>query len=371
VVVSDMTRRRLVIIDSMLSHAENILNPSGAAASTYPSRGGQLFAIRGDTTLVLDAAGVSFVVLDKTGKVIRVESVPRASDVGWLASPAFSGQTIDDLGRLIYRINPKMIGFSQGAGNFVYADSAPIFAASFATRKVDTLGYIKVPLPPPQVNTTDMNGARRFTVFAKPFELIDDWAVLPNGTIAIIRWRDYHVDWIEPGGNRSSSPPTAWNWTRLTDEEKTRFIDSLKARNTRSDSIQSMSVRGGPIPVFFETMAVAPSEVPDYPPPFVARATRVDADGRIWVLERGKLAAPPAPLVYDVIDRNGQIVDRVQMPMNAAVVGFGPGGAVYLSIGPGNANLASSIPAVAGPMMPSMGPPPNPMKLAKAIITRP
>jgi hypothetical protein len=72
-----------------------------------------------------------------------------------------------------------------------------------------------------------------------------------------------------------------------------------------------------------------------------------------------------------VIDREGQIVDRVQMPTNAAVIGFGPGATVYLAIGPGNANLASSIPPVAQAMMPSMGPPPSPMKLAKATLAKP
>jgi hypothetical protein len=44
---------------------------------------------------------------------------------------------------------------------------------------------------------------------------------------------------------------------------------------------------------------------------------------------------------------------------------------VYLSIGAGNANLATSIPPVASPMMPSMGPAANPMKLAKAILAKP
>src|SRR3954466_3867213 len=103
VVVSDLTRSRLVILDSMLSHAEAVLNPSGPAASTYPARGGTLLAVTGDTTLVLDAAGVSFIVLDKSGKVVRVESVPRASDVSWMSSTSYGVPTIDSLGRLIYR----------------------------------------------------------------------------------------------------------------------------------------------------------------------------------------------------------------------------------------------------------------------------
>ena len=118
----------------------------------------------------------------------------------------------------------------------------------------------------------------------------------------------------------------------------------------------------------FETLTVAPSEVPDYPPPFVPRATRVDPEGRIWLLERANIGSK-APLVYDVIDRTGQIVDRVQMPPDAAVIGFGPGGSVYLSITPTNRTLAASMPqtinAAAGPMGAS-----SPVKVARAILPR-
>src|SRR5206468_12626930 len=62
-------------------------------------------------------------------------------------------------------------------------------------------------------------------------------------------------------------------------------------------------------------------------------ATRVDPQDRIWLLERADVSKR-AGLIYDVIDRSGQIVDRVQMPPNAAVIGFGPKNAVYLSITP-------------------------------------
>ena len=34
--------------------------------------------------------------------------------------------------------------------------------------------------------------------------------------------------------------------------------------------------------------------------------------------------------VYDVINRKGEIVERVQIPVGRSIVGFGPGGAVYL-----------------------------------------
>ena len=114
----------------------------------------------------------------------------------------------------------------------------------------------------------------------------------------------------------------------MTDDDKAQFVDSLKAVYQARDSASQagMTVYGaGPMAApIFETLTVAASEVPDYPPPFVARATRVDPSGRIWLLERANLGSR-SPLIYHVIDRSGQIVDRVQMPPDAAVIGFGPG----------------------------------------------
>ena len=340
----------------------------------FPARGGVLFPLPGDTTLVLDAAGASFVVVNAAGKVTRVEAVPRASDASSLMNPQFGQPVIDSAGRLIYRTFAFPIGFSRASGNIIYADSSPIVTVNFDTRHQDTVAYLKTPPSPPSVSTLDADGTRHFITITQPFELVDDWAALPNGAIAIIRWQDYHVDWVLPGGKKSSSPKTAWNWVRLTDDEKTRLVDSLKARNARADTITNRANVQPGVKFAWETMTKSASEVPDYPPPFVARATRVDLDGRIWVLERGKIATPSTGLIYDLIDRDGQIVDRVQAPANAAVIGFGPGGAVYLSVAPYNAMLASSIPplATAPPGMGAMpGMPPAPtVKLAKAFLPK-
>jgi hypothetical protein len=36
--------------------------------------------------------------------------------------------------------------------------------------------------------------------------------------------------------------------------------------------------------------------------------------------------------VYNVINRKGELVDRVQLPSNRILVGFGSGGIVYLAV---------------------------------------
>ena len=61
-----------------------------------------------------------------------------------------------------------------------------------------------------------------------PIPEVDDWAVLPDGTIAIVR-KDYHVDFVDADGKRTSAPKIPFDWQRLTDSAKVAVIDSAKA----------------------------------------------------------------------------------------------------------------------------------------------
>ncbi|MEP6780098.1 MAG: hypothetical protein ABJC26_09435, partial [Gemmatimonadaceae bacterium] len=140
---------------------------------------------------------------------------------------------------------------------------------------------------------------------------------------------------------------------------------------------------------------VAPEKLPDYFPPIRQGSTHADEDGNLWVLpssstitgadlaaaaaggrggrgggrggaggfggggggggggadttgrgarapgdttSRGGRGAgpdlPQAPLVslnYDIVNRKGEIVERLQLPAGRTIAGFGPNGAVYLS----------------------------------------
>jgi len=78
---------------------------------------------------------------------------------------------------------------------------------------------------------------------------------------------------------------------------------------------------------------VSPSELPDYKPAFVPGSTRADTDGDLWVRTSQNVDARP---VYNVINRKGELIDRVQLPANRVLVGFGPGGVVYLAVRDGS-----------------------------------
>jgi hypothetical protein len=73
---------------------------------------------------------------------------------------------------------------------------------------------------------------------------------------------------------------------------------------------------------------ISPNELPDYRPPFATNAVRPDADGNLWIRTTHREAS--AGTVYDVVNRQGKVIDRVQLQPGRSVLGFGPGGIVYL-----------------------------------------
>jgi hypothetical protein len=54
-----------------------------------------------------------------------------------------------------------------------------------------------------------------------------------------------------------------------------------------------------------------------------------DRDAHLWILPRTSLSAKDGVL-YDVINRKGEIEYRVQFPKNYALAGFGENGVVYV-----------------------------------------
>jgi hypothetical protein len=78
---------------------------------------------------------------------------------------------------------------------------------------------------------TDARGKTTATVFINPVpEGADDWAVLSDGSIAVVRAHDYHIDWLYADRTRASTPKMPFDWRRLTDEGKKMKVDSVSCR---------------------------------------------------------------------------------------------------------------------------------------------
>lgn len=374
VLVNDPRGRRVVLFDNALSAYTVVADSTPATGNAYGGRMAGIIAYRGDSSLFTDPGSLSMLVIDPAGKIARVMSLPRTQDAmalsGAMGSVAWDGQ-----GALLYRgmPRPQFRGGPPTSGSFTppeIPDSAPILRIDLATRALDTLGYIRTPKVRMDVTRSD-DGRVQVRSQLNPLPVVDDWAALPDGTIAFVRGRDYHVDWIAPDGSRTSSAKIPFDWQRLTEEDKVAFLDSLTAARERmgqgapgvamaigsalgvsegavaaSPNIQIFSgpggggggarqggrpgaAGGGGQQMNAQVNFVDPSELPDYKPAFFAGSVRVDTGGNLWIRTIPTRAIPGGP-VYDVIDRNGALVERVQIPEGRTIIGFGPGDVVYL-----------------------------------------
>lgn len=383
VLVNDASGRRVILLDSTLAvgAARVVADSTSATANAYGGSMAGLIPYRGDSTLFVDPQSMSMMVIDPNGTLGRVMSVPRSQDAFALVGPLGATAGFDAAGHLVYRTFPRLtMTRREGTPGAAQSgmppmpqmpDSLPIVRVDLATRAVDTVARLRIPRPNMQM-TQDDKGNINVTAEINPLPIVDDWAVTSTGAIALVRGQDYHVDWIRPDGSVASTPKIPFDWQRLTDEDKVAFIDSVKAARQRM--IASMPAppsgaagttsttnggRGGAerrtqVTVFAGEAAggtgargtmgtprlnfIAPSELPDYKPPFFANAVRADMEGRIWIRTIPTRAIPGGP-VYDVVNDRGELVERVQVPAAMSIVGFGPG-TVYLIEGTGaNAHL--------------------------------
>jgi len=445
--LNDGARRRLVLMDTTLKTIDVVLDSLTEVENSYGTRPAAIIPYRADSTLFIDPASYAMLVIDPTGKVVRVRSVPRVEDAGRFGGGELGGRSgTDARGRIVYRVparpGPPLIPPPKGVPYFPpEPDSAFIVAIDIETRTIDTLGAIRIPKSASTVRRTPTGGFNFYEV-VNPLPSTDEWAVLSDGVVAFVRGVDYRVDYRHPDGTWTSSPKLPFDWQRVTEEDKQRMIDSVKAEQRRSSMGSYMSSmirwvnqygksypadfkvpegyrvqaglsrdwklppglqfpanyiyackpgetptitptpepaggrpagapsaggppdpagpgrpggRGGPPgglsgtpscipspvvvaggnapppPTIRETGVMSASDLPDYRPPFTSGAVRADADGNLWIR-----TIPPKPTpggaVYDIVSREGGLVDRLQLPPGYSLAGFGQGRVVYLSM---------------------------------------
>jgi hypothetical protein len=339
VMVNDIVRRRVLLFEPSLAKFTVVID-SGSTTGTAMSSAAvsaQLMRYTADSTLYVDVATQALLVIDATGKVARVMALPKPTDALFIASPQLGTAHIDPLGRLVYRgmILPKMVPPEPGSKVLMsmpqQPDSGPILRADFDTRKVDTITTLKV-LQPGAMTLVQDGQSVAMKMVVNPMDTGDEWGMLPDGTIAILRAHDYHIDWVAPDGKRTSSPKMAFDWKVMTDAQKQFKLDSMRPllQKAIDDSPgQMMPTPEGPRRIKIQFEFVPLNKLPDYEPPIAPGSMKADLKGNLWIVPRTSASATGG-LLYDVVNRKGEVSERVQFPKGYALAGFGEGDEVYL-----------------------------------------
>jgi hypothetical protein len=344
VIVGAGARQRVYAFDSTLKNF-TLVADSGAGTGVLPIRTTGVIPYLADSTLLPDFGANALLVLDAIGKQVRSMAPPRAQDLIFLGIPsAFGRPGFDSKGRLIYRTNlppnvrptPTPSGNQQVKLTPVNADSAPIVRGDFDTRRIDTLAWMKTPSQGRvalEIKENLAGGAPNVTMHMQinPFNMADEWSLLSDGTIAIVRVHDYHIDWIDPDGAKRTSPKMPIDWRRYTDAERTQRVDSLRriADDQLKRTVAQQTAGGGP-KVTVDLSIVPDSEFPQFWPPIQPGSVLADLDAHLWILPTTSTNVANG-LTYDVVNRTGEIIERVQLPKDHVLVGFGPHDVVYLT----------------------------------------
>lgn len=379
--INDGVRRQITVVDATLANGRIVLDSTSDGLNSYGPKAAPLIPFPGDSSLFVDGASGTLLVIDRNGAISHVLSAPKTSDLRYLAGGA---SAVDRNGNIVYRgVNSPKTSVPTTNGQpgkppliLTTADSAPIVRANFETRVIDTVARIKIQNGSTLSMQTDANGKLTSKMIVNPTINVDEWAVLSDGTIAIVRGHDYHVDLIFPDKRLLSSPKLSFDWKALTDADKLHIIDSARTAQLKIDADnkaaaiargEKLSPDGNPMiavkagsmiakatsqpdggdgtisPTKFSAVAapellfVPLTEMADYYPSIRPGAAKADLDGNLWVLPTTSAQSKHGELVYDVINNKGELFQRVRMPEGRSVAGFGKNGVLYLTFKDGSA----------------------------------
>ena len=356
VLVNDASRRQLLLVDTAFNTLRIVADSSAGSENAYgPSQAGML-PYPGDSTLFVLPRVPSMYMIDPSGKIARVMAVPRPAEAASMGSNFNGVPGIDAKGRWVYRgqtppasRTPVVPGGPPGVMTGV--DSGPIVRVDLTTHAFDTVAMFKVLSLKGKIYPRG-EGRTLAMIESNPIPQVDDWAVLSDGSVAIVRGQDYHIDFINKDGSLTRGPKMAYAWEPLSDDAKLALIDSMKkadadsrkesaAKTTATSGSTASSsasgggrsggggLSGGAAPADLPPGEFpSASELPDYRPPFTLNSAKPDADDHLWIRTTHREAS--AGSVYDVVSREGKVIDRVQLQPGRSILGFGKGGIVYV-----------------------------------------
>jgi hypothetical protein len=323
--------RQIAVIDTSLKLVRIVADTMPLTDIQYGFQAGGLLRYLADSSLYVEPGSPTIYVIDPAGKYARTLSAPNPRDAVWLVNSVINNIGTDARGRIIYRsLAPRPPSPKPNVGETLdvsYPDSAPIMRSDIVTRKTEVARWVRTRLLRGKVTGRPDGTSMQFST-NDPTAAMDDYAVLSDGTIAIVK-KDFHLELVDGDGKVSETPRIPYPWVRLSDSDKVALIDSLRREANKPGPRRMIGGGGGsaapppslPGDTVPDYAFAKPETLGDYLPAFDAGSLRPDATGNLWVRTLQK-APTPGMVVYYVISREGVVIDRVEIPNTKGIAGF-------------------------------------------------
>jgi hypothetical protein len=313
VIVLDAKDNLMQFVSANLQTAHKI-SREGSGPTEY-RQVAKLIPHRGDTTYAYDIMNARFLVIDPRGTAVSTVSLRDAS--GGLPVGPMSVRGYDQRGRLYY----QGLNFSMGKDGPAFSDTAPLLRLDGSAKKVDTLAWLRIGMPSVKLSGDVQKGGGAVRLGMGAYPIVDEWGIMPDGRVIVLRGRDYRIDWIGPTGARSAGPLVPYTPVRVTEADKEQVREANKRMQAQvSKAAAAAAGRANASQAKVPSMSVdAPTEWPEHKPAFAQGALRVRPNGELWI-GRLRAAVDKAPL-YDVLSSSGALAYRVQLPPRTRLAG--------------------------------------------------
>jgi hypothetical protein len=264
VLVSDMRDRTVQLLDLAAGTSAKVgREGQGPGEYGFP---GELLALAGDTTLLVDRMNRRFLIILPNGK--PGESIPYPGDLGLGVDPRF----VDGAGRIYFQGSLIPSG-ARLEGSMPTADSIPLLRWDRRSR-LDTVAFVK--LPAMSMNTSGSGSSGRVVMMrSQPFSPEDAWAVAGDGRVAVARVADYHIEWFGPSRQKAAGPANRFDRIRVNEADKEAQRRAMRNSRMFVSAGPGGSRSSAPPP----PVDMPEPEYPEFKPPFPGRSAWVAPDG--------------------------------------------------------------------------------------------
>lgn len=313
VLVLDDIENRIVRVDLRAMTATPLGRQGrGPGEYTLPL---DLLALPGDTTLAVDmtGGGRALLIVTRGATDGRIGANGFEPGAPLFFRPDVQSDARGNLYELVMLTSPadRQEGYSG------------VRRLNRASGRLDTIGRVsqrvRSPLVRPVAPSPANGGQRRAGGPPPPYATVDQWAVAPDGRIAIVTTDPYRVRFVDPTGRVVEGPPISYRAVPMSVELKAEW----RQRQEQPVATLQMGAGGAMTAGWVRRPYQEPPEWPDVLPPFFGRALRFAPDGMLWIERLGPAGAGQ---LFDVVDARGQLARRVALSPKMRVVGFGRNG---------------------------------------------
>lgn len=305
VLVTDRLEEKLWVAD-FASSASRVIGRPGRGPIEYhlPTA---LTPLPGDSTLLVDEGNSRLVVISPSLAIARSFSL-RLPGIGF----PLGARVADSRGRYYLQI-PGWISNARERG-----DSVWVVRYDPRGDRVDTLALIQGAISPPA-----RRDGRQMGIPFVPFAPQDAWSATPDGRLAIVRARDYRVEWVGADGKVTRGSPVNGARLPVTMADRIAFTRSFIANSPIGGRDPNGGMTAAPAELLEEKSIRAIAEGNAFATvmgAFASTTPIVAPDGTLWV-ERSAHVGTPS--VWDTFDAAGRNVRRTTLPAGRRLVALG------------------------------------------------